>query len=271
MTLIDPPLTFVSNSEAKLNEYRILLGMPSLLRFPMPEAESTTTQLDMLVREKCEKASKHVDPPLFVEHTALAIDALDGFPGVTTQPFLSKISNAKLLTMIENEKGDGRRATARIAIGYLQTTGAKVKVIEAQTSGYISDERRGTSGFGWDEIFVPEGELKTYAEMTIEEKNRTSMRAKIADSFGTLLRDFKGTDGVQLQKPVLPESASYPPDRPPESLLQALLALAWSSKPWLRNLVLGIGLFCVVAFGLWASFPDSMKQHIIDWIVAHSR
>src|SRR6185503_10073453 len=112
-------LTFVSNSELKLNEYRELLGMPTLLREPMPKAESTTPELGPLVREKCEKTLEFVDPPFFVEHTALSIEALGGWPGVTTEPFLSKNSNAALLKMLAEYKGDQRRAVATIAIGFV--------------------------------------------------------------------------------------------------------------------------------------------------------
>lgn len=269
MTLVNPPLTFVSNSESKLDEYRILLGMPSLLRAPMTDAESTTTDLGNLVREKCEKASKYVEPPLFVEHTALEIVALDGWPGVVTQPFLSKTSNSQLLEMIAKEQGDGRLAVAKIAIGYLPANGAKIKVIEAQTRGHICAEPRGTSGFGWDEIFVPEKETKTYAEMTLEEKNRTSMRAKLAGSFKTLLHDFKDVDNVRLSDRARQEHNTH--DKAPASLQQALLARVWSAGPWLRNLVLVVGLLAVAAFTIWASLPDSLKQRVIDWLVTHSR
>jgi XTP/dITP diphosphohydrolase len=185
-------LTFVSKSELKLSEYRELLRMPNLRREPMPTSESTTPELDQLVREKCKKTLEYVDPPFFVEHTALSIEVLGGWPGVTTEPFLSRNSNAALLKMLAEYKGDQRRAVVRIAIGYLSARGAKVKVLEAETVGHISDEVRGGNGFGWDQIFVPEGEVRTYAEMTPGEKNKISMRAKVAESFRILLGESSG-------------------------------------------------------------------------------
>jgi len=203
-------LTFVSNSEMKLNEYRELLRMPNLLRQPMTKAESATANLDELVREKCEKALAFVKPPFFVEHTALAIDALGGWPGVTTESFLSKNSTAKLLAMLA--AGDSRRAVARIAIGYLSAREDPVNVLEAQTVGRVSDTVRGANGFGWDEIFMPEGELRTYAEMTLSEKNETSMRRKVAESFLTLLVENSAdyTSGGMELRPELTEAASNP-------------------------------------------------------------
>ncbi len=228
----------------------------------MSKAESTTTHLDELVREKCEMAARYVEPPLFVEHTALAIDVLGGFPGVITQQTLSRTTNARLLEMMAKETGEGRTAVAQIAIGYLPAAGAKVSVVEAQTKGSICNEPRGAKGFGWDEIFVPEGETKTYAEMTLEEKNRTSMRAKVGDSFKILLRDVKATPSSQLPKPALVVDKSF--EKPPEGLLQATLSFFWPEKQWARKVVLVIILLVAGAYVLWASLPDSKKERIID-------
>ena len=266
MHLTDATLTFVSNNESKLDEYRLLLDMPNLLRAPMSKAESSTTNLDELVREKCEKASLYVEPPLFVEHTALGIVALKGFPGVITGQTLSMTSNAQLLDMIAKQAGENRRAIARIAIGYLPAAGSKVHVVEAETPGYISSEPRGANGFGWDEIFVPEGESKTYAEMTLEEKNRTSMRAKVGNSFKVLLRDFKAAPGLQPSRPTLPDGTDKSLERPPEGLWQAVTSFVWPKKRWAQVLVVAILALLTGAFAAWASLPDTQKEKIIEWI-----
>ena len=189
-------LIFVSNSESKLAEYRTLLGLPNLLREPMVKAESATDNLVTLVREKCEQTMAYVDPPFFVEHTALEISALNGWPGALTEPFLSKNSNAKLLKMIDACAGTERNAVAKIAIGFLPERGAKVRVIEGATRGQIAQESRGAGGFGWDPIFIPEGEIRTYAEMSVEEKSRTSMRAKAAAALKILLQEAKQDKGT---------------------------------------------------------------------------
>lgn len=165
--------------------------------------------------------------------------------------------------MIAKETGERRAAVAQIAIGYLPATGAKVDVVEAQTKGYICTEPRGAQGFGWDEIFIPEGETKTYAEMTLEEKNRTSMRAKVADSFKILLRDVKATPSSNLPKPALVADKSL--ERPPEGLLQATLSFFWPERQWARKIVLVIVLLVAGAYVLWASLPDSAKERIINW------
>ena len=270
MTLTERPLTFVSNSDDKLNEYRLLLDMPDLLARPMSKAESSTRDLDELVREKCEEAAKRFEPPLFVEHTALEISALDGYPGVLTQQTSAMTPNARLLDMMVKETGKQRAATARIAIGYLPTKGAKVQIVEAKTEGYISTEARGTNGFGWDEIFMPEGESKTYAEMTLEEKNRTSMRARVGNSFKILLRDFKATP-MQPSQTLPAEAADDSRPRPPEGPWQAFTSIFWPKRRWARSLLLFFYLLIFVTFVVWASLPDSKKDRIIERISGQSR
>ena len=111
--------------------------MPELLRQPLRKAESSTEDLPSLVVEKCESAREYVDPPFFVEHTAFHIAALNGWPGVATQPWASRNSNDRILKLLDDQ-GENRRAQAKIAIGYLETRETKVKVLEAAISGVIA-------------------------------------------------------------------------------------------------------------------------------------
>jgi non-canonical purine NTP pyrophosphatase (RdgB/HAM1 family) len=71
-----------------------------------------------------------------------------------------------------------RRATATAALGYADATG--VRVFQGTVDGTLATELRGTSGFGYDPVFIPDGDSghRTWAEMTGEEKNKVSHRRR---------------------------------------------------------------------------------------------
>jgi XTP/dITP diphosphohydrolase len=74
--------------------------------------------------------------------------------------------------MLGDEKN--RKATAKVAAGFWD--GEKLVQGLGEIKGIITTELRGETSFGWDSIFIPEGHNKTFAEMTMEEKNKISMR-----------------------------------------------------------------------------------------------
>ena len=67
-----------------------------------------------------------------------------------------------------------RTAVALVVYGYYD--GSKLQIIEQQLQGTISDKPKGTNGFGWDPIFIPDGQNKTYGEMSDEEIDYYSVR-----------------------------------------------------------------------------------------------
>jgi XTP/dITP diphosphohydrolase len=125
-----------------------------------------------------------------VEDAGLFVDALKGFPGPYAAYVYKTISNPGLLKLMENVKD--RKATFRSVMAYYDGQSEPV-CFEGEASGRIAyDEIWGNlkTGFGFDPIFQPEGSKKTFAEMTIEEKNGFSHRAnairKFAEWYKTL-------------------------------------------------------------------------------------
>jgi XTP/dITP diphosphohydrolase len=116
------------------------------------------------------------------------VDALKGFPGPYAAYVYKTISNPGLLKLMENV--EDRDATFRSVIAYYHGQTAPV-CFEGEASGTIvHDEIWGNlkTGFGFDPIFQPEGSKKTFAEMTIEEKNGFSHRASAVRKFAEWYR-----------------------------------------------------------------------------------
>lgn len=131
---------------------------------------------------------KEVRRPLLVEDAGLFIEALHGFPG----PYSSYVYKTigiegilKLLRGIDNRRAYFASAVVLIYEPYI------IKC-EERVYGYISREPRGEKGFGFDPIFVPEGETRTFAEMDVAEKNKYSHRARaLSKAFSELMSMLK--------------------------------------------------------------------------------
>lgn len=133
-----------------------------------------------VVKHKAVEAWKKNDQnPIFVEDTSLCVMALDGLPGTYTRDFTQTVDQRRLICAIAKDRGD-LRAIAKVFLAIYD--GREVLSREGETQGKISSEPRGLNGFGWDDIFIPDGQLhnqnKTFAEMTGPQKDRYSMRRK---------------------------------------------------------------------------------------------
>jgi non-canonical purine NTP pyrophosphatase (RdgB/HAM1 family) len=180
-------LFFVSSGKKKHSEYCTLLGLSDLKLAEIKIVESQSMNLHTLVEEKINKIKPQLPGfPFFVEHTGLIIDSWNGLPGGLISVFMDQVGNDGLCKMMKTYKGIERVARARIVIGYSHADGSTHNFV-GETIGTISPEPRGENNFGWDAIFIPEGDSRTYAEMTLDEKNQTSMRKKVVDSFAKYL------------------------------------------------------------------------------------
>jgi len=115
----------------------------------------------------------------FADDTGLEVDALNGAPGVYTARFAGPDCNfdqnvEKLLRVMQNQNNRKARFITNIAL----ILNGQEYLFEGVVDGIIPTERRGTNGFGYDPVFIPEGYDKSYAEMGSECKNRLSHRAK---------------------------------------------------------------------------------------------
>lgn len=171
-------LTFVTTNVGKANEIRSLLktfGIEiDVCTIKLTEIQSDS--LEEIATRSCEEAYEILRKPVFVEDAGLFIERLNGFPGPYTSYVYRTIGIAGVLRLMEGEENRAAHFKSCIAC---KISGDLINLFSGICVGRISNEPRGSSGFGFDPIFVPEeGDGRTFAEMSVEEKNAISHRGK---------------------------------------------------------------------------------------------
>ena len=162
----------VTANPGKLDEARRLCGR-RLDWSPVDLPEIQSLDLKAVLRAKASAAWDAVGRPLLVEETGLELAALNGFPGPLVKWMLAAVG-ASGIARVALALGDAS-AAARCALLYFD--GEHQWIAEGSTPGELVLPARGDRGFGWDPVFQPEGESRTYAEMEPAEKDRVSHRA----------------------------------------------------------------------------------------------
>jgi XTP/dITP diphosphohydrolase len=156
----------------------------------IPETSNT---LEGNALQKALYIKKHYGHDCFADDTGFEIDALDGRPGVFSARYAGPQRNFddNIQKVLEELNGlENRTACFRTVITLLM--GSEQRIFEGRVEGRIIHEKRGKSGFGYDPVFIPAGHDKTFAEMTLEEKNKISHRAK---AIMKLIEHLKSYDG----------------------------------------------------------------------------
>lgn len=181
-------LRFVSCNQFKIEEVKAILEGTDInivpFQFKLEELQIEDTE--KLVKDKLLKAFRKVGRPLFVEHTGLYIESLNGFPGGLTQIFWDKIEAERFSSIFGSIENSAVKA--KTTIGYCD--GMKLHYFEGITTGVISKQPQGDSKFQWDCIFIPEGYGETFSQMG-DEKNKISMRKIAFDKFVSYLKEKK--------------------------------------------------------------------------------
>ncbi len=186
-------ICLASNNPNKLNEIRHALGSSfEVLSLndighegELPEHQKT---LEGNSLEKAEFIYNKYKIDVIADDTGLEVVALDGAPGVYSAryagPECSPKDNMDLLlnTMIDN---NDRRAQFRTVITLISN--GKTKQFEGRVQGIISRELKGNEGFGYDPIFIPKGYEISFAEMSMEEKNKISHRGQAIQKLSQFL------------------------------------------------------------------------------------
>lgn len=188
-------IIFATNNAHKVEEVRAILeGQFQVLSLhdagidiDIPEPFFT---LEENAREKARVINRLTGSDCFSEDTGLEVSALDGEPGVKSARYAGEDRSMennieKLLSNLE-EKQD-RSAQFRTVLCLVVNN--KEIIFEGICKGFIIADRRGASGFGYDPVFVPDGSGKTFAEMTMNEKNRYSHRKKAVDQLTHFLKN----------------------------------------------------------------------------------
>lgn len=162
---------FATTNDHKLKEVNALLGF-DLEKVDVDLMEPQFLEVEDIARFKAEQAFLKVGKPVLVEDTGWYIEAWNGLPGAFAKWFMEADGCDGILRMLGDEQN--RKVKAKTVVAYHD--GSEIHVFVGETTGTVPMEKRGTSEFGYDRIFLPDGYEKTFGEMTTEEKNEVSMR-----------------------------------------------------------------------------------------------
>jgi len=177
-------IVFASNNKNKV--FEIQRQLPSFIEIVTLEeigctediAETGTTLEENAVI-KANYVTQHYGLPCFADDTGLEIAALNGEPGVYSARYAGEDKNADKNMDLVLSRMDGvsdREAQFKTVIA-LNMNGEQY-LFTGTVAGVITTEKKGTLGFGYDPVFRPENQDKTFAEMEVEEKNRMSHRGR---------------------------------------------------------------------------------------------
>lgn len=180
---MDKSITLITGNEGKVREFERLLGIDlHHQKLDLPELQ--TTDVKIVAQQKAEAAFALLGTACLVDDTGLTINAWGELPGALIRWFLDNVGNEGILKMLSADTP--RTATVTTALGYCDENGSRV--FTGEVHGTVASEPRGDNGFGYDAIFVPDGQQKTFAEMTSHEKDMHSMRALAAHSMISQLK-----------------------------------------------------------------------------------
>jgi XTP/dITP diphosphohydrolase len=165
-------ITVVTGNSNKAREIEAITGI-SVNQVDLDIKEIQSLSVGEVAREKALAAHRALGVPVVVDDTGMSIEALGGLPGALVAWFLDAIGAEGILRLMRDS--EDRRASVSTCIAFCE--GSDVQLFEGVIEGTISRKMQGTSGFGYDPIFIPNGHSKTYAQMSPEEKNAVSMRS----------------------------------------------------------------------------------------------
>jgi XTP/dITP diphosphohydrolase len=188
---------FATGNIHKFNEARVVLAKHGLaagmLRVKAEEIQSDS--LAKIAAASAVDAYNRCHLPLIVEDAGLFVEVLNWFPGPYAAYVYKTVGNAGLLKLMGNVQN--RKATFKSAIAYCDNDSGKIMCFEGEATGEITTQEKqknAQSAFGFDPIFQPAGSMKTFAEMTIEEKNCFSHRAQAVSKFAQWYKTLVPTE-----------------------------------------------------------------------------
>ncbi|PRY00373.1 XTP/dITP diphosphatase [Allonocardiopsis opalescens] len=181
-------LVLATRNAHKVEELRRILAgaglefeLLSLDAFPdAPEVAETGATFAENALLKAHAIAAHTGLPAIADDSGLAVDALNGMPGVLSArwagPGHDDRANLELLLSQVSDVPEERRGAQFVCAAVLARPDGAERVVEGVLSGSVTTAPRGSNGFGYDPVFVPEGESRTTAELTAAEKDAISHR-----------------------------------------------------------------------------------------------
>lgn len=181
-------ISFVTGNAMKARELNMILAEYGATKGPTPEQsmvdinvlsvslpEIQEVDTEAIAKEKAMLGAQLANGPCVVEDTSLQFRALGGMPGPYIKWFQQSLGSDGLYKILNAY--EDKTATAVCTLAFCPYPHADTVLFTGATVGQIIEPVEGR-GFGWDSIFVPEGQSKPFSTMTIEEKNKSSHRGK---------------------------------------------------------------------------------------------
>jgi XTP/dITP diphosphohydrolase len=194
-------LFLASRNAKKLEELRRILetsapgvevvGLDDVSSYDEPAETEATFEGNALIKARAGLAATGL--PTLADDSGLCVDALNGMPGVLSARWSGRTkddaaNNALLLAQLSDVPDERRSARFRCAVAFLTPAGGET-VVFGEMSGRIIRETRGANGFGYDVVFVPDGDTRTSAEMGDDEKDAISHRGKSLRKIAPVVAD----------------------------------------------------------------------------------
>lgn len=178
-------LRFVSSNPHKIDEAKGILASVGVDVIPLSIKidEIQSEDVNKLVKDKLIKAFNAIGRPLFVEHTGLYVEGLNGLPAGLTQIFWDRLQADNFASLVNSLPKSS--VIAKTMVGYCD--GRKLHFFEGSINGTVPPTPIGDRQFQWDCVFIPDGETKSFAELG-SRKNEISMRRVALDKLAEFLK-----------------------------------------------------------------------------------
>ena len=183
-------LVIATHNPGKLAEMQDLLAIYgvdaiSAGELGLPEPEETGTTFAANARIKATAAAKAANMPAFADDSGIAVDTLDGQPGIYSarwagpaKDFQAAMNKIHTMLLERDAKSPERRRAHFISALCVAWPDGHVEEFEAAVNGTVVWPPRGNLGFGYDPIFLPDGQTRTFGEMSAEEKHGLPPRGR---------------------------------------------------------------------------------------------
>jgi XTP/dITP diphosphohydrolase len=185
-------LVIATHNTGKVKEFAALLQMDSLTlisagELNLPEPDETGKTFAQNAEIKSRAAATASTLPALADDSGLTIDALNGAPGIYSarwavgRDFTPAFDKIQMLLRDKNLNPHGEKAAFICALSLTHPDDGTTILVEGRVDGTLCFPPRGENGFGYDAIFIPNGDTRSFAQMTAAEKHGYSHRAKAVE------------------------------------------------------------------------------------------
>lgn len=178
-------ITFITGNPGKAEKLSKYLGI-DIPNKKIDLEEIQSLDLSEIIKHKVSEAYKIINEPVIVDDTSLIIKLLGKLPGPFIKFFIQEIGNNGITNLASNLTD--KSAIAEVGIGYFD--GKNMEIFIGTINGTIAEKPKGTGGFGWDAIFIPNGYTQTRAEMSEDDYDKTSPRKSALMELNKYLKEL---------------------------------------------------------------------------------